>query len=290
MFLREFEIRRIAGQGAEINLRISGSGPPLLMLHGYPQTHVMWHKIAPRLAEKYTVVLPDLRGYGDSAKPESDASHSAYAKRAMASDMVTVMRTLGFERFRLAGHDRGARVAHRLALDHSNAVEKLALLDIIPTLQMYEATDQALATAYFHWFFLIQPAPFPEHFIGLDPAFFLGAMRALARRADAFTNEAFAEYLRCFSDPACIHASCEDYRAAATIDLQHDRNDAGRKLDMPVLLLWGDEGVVGRLFDPLAVWSQLANNLAGRGLPCGHFLAEEEPDLTYQALDEFMSG
>ncbi len=290
MLLPEFEIRRISGQGAEISLRIAGSGPPLLMLHGYPQTHVMWHKIAPSLAEKYTVVLPDLRGYGDSSKPKSDASHAAYAKRTMAADMVTMMQSLGFERFRLAGHDRGARVAHRLALDHPGAVEKLALLDIIPTLQMYEATDRALATAYFHWFFLIQPAPFPEHFIGLDPAFFLGAIRAQSRRADAFTDEAFAEYLRCFSDPACIHASCEDYRAAATIDLQHDRHDTGRKLEMPLLLLWGEEGVVGRLFDPLAVWSRLASDLVGRGLPCGHFLAEEEPDLTHQALDEFMSG
>jgi haloacetate dehalogenase len=279
----------MAGQGAEIHVQMGGSGPPLLMLHGYPQTHVMWHKIAPQLALRYTVILPDLRGYGDSSKPDSSPDHEPYSKRAMAADMIVLMNSLGFDRFRLVAHDRGARVAHRLALDHPKAVERLALLDIIPTLQMYEATDQALATAYFHWFLLIQPAPFPEHLIGCDPAFFLGAVRAQARCEEAFTPEAFSEYLRCFREPATIHASCEDYRAGATIDLVHDRADAGRKLEMPLLLLWGSKGVVGRLFDPLAVWSERADHVEGHSLPCGHFLAEEQPEQTLQALQRFLA-
>ncbi len=235
-----FEQDRIVTTGAEINLRKAGAGPPLLLLHGYPQTHVMWHKIAPALAERFTVVLTDLRGYGDSAKPPGGDGHPAYSKRAMAQDQVEVMTALGFDSFAVAGHDRGARVGHRLALDHPERVRKLALLDIAPTLAMYERTDMAFATAYYHWFFLIQPFDLPERLIGADPDFYLEKkIGKWSQSPGAFDPAALAEYKRCFRDPATIHATCEDYRAAASIDLDHDRADLDRKLACPVLALWG---------------------------------------------------
>jgi len=221
-----FQQDRITTTGAEINLRRAGEGPPLLLLHGYPQTHVMWHKIAPALAERFTVVLTDLRGYGDSAKPPGGDNHEAYSKRAMAQDQVEVMTALGFDSFAVAGHDRGARVGHRLALDHPERVSKLALLDIAPTLAMYERTDMAFASAYYHWFFLIQPYDLPERLIGADSDFYLEKKIGKWSRNDgAFTAAALAEYKRCFRDPATIHATCEDYRAAAGTDLEHDRAD-----------------------------------------------------------------
>jgi haloacetate dehalogenase len=275
-----FASRRIATAGAEISTAIGGSGPPLLLLHGYPQTHVMWHRVAPRLAEHFTVVATDLRGYGDSAKPAGEADHRAYSKRAMAQDQVEVMRALGFARFRLAGHDRGGRVAHRLARDHPGCVERLAVLDISPTAIMYEKTDQAFATAYYHWFFLIQPYDLPERLIGADPAYYL--KKKLGGWGSAgisiFDPRAYDEYERCFRDPALIHASCEDYRASATIDLEHDAADAGRRLECPLLVLWGARGVVQRLFDPIADWKRVANDVRGKPLPCGHYLAEEAPE------------
>jgi len=281
------------GVGATIACLVGGSGPPLLMLHGYPQTHAMWHRIAPALARRYTVVCADLRGYGDSSKPPSDASHAPYSKRAMAADMVAVMRALGHPRFRLVGHDRGGRVAHRLAVDHRDAVEKVAVLDIAPTLAMYEKTDRAFATAYYHWFFLIQPFDLPERMIGADPVAYLRTkIGGWGSGGTAFFDpRALAEYERCFSDPATIHATCEDYRAAASIDLEHDAADraAGRRVRCPLFALWGERGVVHRLFDPLAEWRAVADDVRGRPLPCGHYLAEEAPDATLAELEAFLA-
>lgn len=286
--LNGFESKRIQTSGSEIFLKQGGSGPPLLLLHGYPQTHVIWHKIAPVLAERFTVVAPDLRGYGDSGKPKTDANHTPYSKREMAQDMVEVMATLGFGRFRLVGHDRGGRVAHRLARDHGERVEKLAVLDIAPTLHMYETTDMRFASAYYHWFFLIQPAGFPEQMIGADPAFYLQTkLGAWGKTGDAITPEAYAEYLRCFSNPETIHASCEDYRASAGIDLAHDRAETN-KLPMPLLALWGEAGFVGGAYDVLATWREVAQNVRGHAVPGGHFLPEEAPDQTLTALLDFL--
>jgi haloacetate dehalogenase len=283
-----FAERRIAGAGAEIHLQIGGSGPPLLLLHGYPQTHAMWHRIAPALAERFTVVCSDLRGYGDSAKPDGGERHVNYSKRAMAADQVEVMRALGFPTFRLAGHDRGGRVAHRLCLDHPSAVERVAVLDISPTRIMYGRTDKAFASAYYHWFFLIQPFDLPERLIGADPVYYLRRkLGAWSGEADRFDPRALAEYERCFADPATIHATCEDYRAAAGIDLEHDAADAEARVGCPLLALWGSKGVVNRLFDPIADWGRVATDVRGRALPSGHFLAEEVPAQTLEALLDF---
>jgi haloacetate dehalogenase len=285
-----FTSTTVETSGAAIHVVHGGSGPPLLLLHGNPQTHVMWHKLAPRLAERFTVIAPDLRGYGDSAKPKSDAAHSAYAKRAMAADQVEVMRRLGFPRFRVAGHDRGARVTHRLCLDHPDAVEAAVVLDICPTATMYARTDKAFATAYYHWFFLIQPADLPERLIGAEPDFYLGRMLgSWARTEGVFTNEALAEYRRCFRQPEAIHAMCEDYRAAATIDLDHDAADADKRIECPLLVLWGEKGVVGRLFRPIEDWRDKARDVRGRALPCGHFLPEEAPEETLGELLRFFA-
>ena len=284
-----FARRRVRASGAEINVVMRGDGPPLLLLHGYPQTHAMWHRIAPRLAQYFTVVCADLRGYGDSGKPESEPDHRTYSKRAMAQDQVEVMQALGFPRFALAGHDRGGRVAHRLARDHRERIERLAVLDISPTAIMYGQTDMAFATAYYHWFFLIQPFDLPERLIGADPAYYL--RKKLGGWGSAglaiFDPRALAEYERCFHDPATIRATCEDYRAAATIDLEHDAADSQRKLDCPLLVLWGEKGVVHRFFDPISDWKSVANEVRGKTLSSGHYLAEEVPDATYAELLAF---
>ena len=286
-----FRTQRIATGGPTINARIGGEGPPLLLLHGYPQSHAMWHRIASTLASEYTVVCPDLRGYGDSDKPPGDADHAPYAKRAMAQDQVEVMAALGFERFGLVGHDRGARVAHRLCLDHAERVERVAVLDIVPTLTLFETTSQAVATGYYHWFFLIQPDGLPEHLIGLDPDFYLERKLGHWSAPDAvFDPDAVAEYKRCFRDPACIHATCEDYRAAASIDLDHDRDDRDRKVTCPMLVLWGLKGLMERYYDVIATWREKATDVRGQGIDCGHFLAEEMPDETLAALRPFLSG
>jgi haloacetate dehalogenase len=268
---------------------VGGHGPPVLLLHGYPQTHVMWHKVAPRLADQLTVVAADLRGYGDSSKPEGALDHSNYSKRVLALDQVELMRQLGFERFYLAGHDRGGRVAHRLAADHPTRVLKLATLDISPTRKMYESTNREFAQAYYHWFFLIQPKPLPEKLIGGNPHFYLlkkvgGGSAGLS----PFTPEALSEYLRCFT-PETIHGSCEDYRASAAIDLEHDAEDvqAGRKISCPMLVLWGKRGVVDRCFSPLSDWGEVAIDVRGRALNGGHYLAEELPDETVAELKAF---
>jgi len=283
-----FATHRIQTSQAEIRCVVGGDGPPLLMLHGYPQTHAMWHKVAPALAHRFTVVCADLRGYGDSSKPASDATHAAYSKRAMAADMVELMRDLGHARFFLAGHDRGGRVSHRLCLDHPQAVLRAAMLDISPTRTMFAKTDQAFATAYYHWFFLIQPFDYPERMIGANPAYYLQRKFGSWGTGTAhFDPRAMAEYERCFRDPATIHATCEDYRAAASIDLAHDAEDADRRVECPLLVLWGEKGVVHRLFDPLADWRAVAVEVSGRALPCGHYLAEEQPDATLEEFERF---
>jgi haloacetate dehalogenase len=280
-----------------IHYRMGGSGqgarPPLLLLHGHPQTHAIWHKVAERLAERHTVVCADLRGYGDSGKPEPVAGHLNYSKRAMAADMAALMTHLGFERFSVVGHDRGGRVAHRLAADHPDRVRRLALLDVAPTLAMYEQTSMAFAQAYYHWFFLIQPAPFPETLIGADPEFYL--LKTIGGRSAGlapFTAEALEEYKRCIKLPGTVRGICEDYRAAATIDLEHDRADiaAGRRLDMPLLALWGANGVIEKCFKPLDEWRKLANHVTGRALPSGHYIPEEAPELLLQELQSFLEN
>lgn len=285
-----FESGRQAVGDVSISFARGGDGPPLLLLHGYPQTHVMWHAVVPRLTRAFHVVCADLRGYGDSDKPESTADHATYSKRAMAADMVQLMASLGYPEFAAAGHDRGARVVHRLALDHAKAVTRAAVLDIAPTLHMFEATDQAFATAYYHWFFLIQPDGLPERMIGSNPAWYLREKlkRWSAPGAD-FDEAAVAEYVRCFSTPEAIHATCEDYRAAAGIDLDHDRADraAGRKVDCPLHVLWGARGLVGRTYDMLDVWRRYAHEVSGRALDCGHFLPEEKPKDVADDLERF---
>jgi haloacetate dehalogenase len=288
----DFRTERVDAAGVAVHAVVGGRGPALLLLHGYPQTHVIWHKVAQRLATRFTVVATDLRGYGDSGKPATDARHAPYSKREMARDQVAAMRALGFDRFLLAGHDRGGRVAHRLAVDHPAAVQKLAVLDISPTLAMYEKTDMAFASAYWHWFFLIQKAPIPEAMIGADPGFYLRhKMGDGAAGMKPFAPEAWAEYERCFT-PEAIHASCEDYRAAATIDLEHDRDDraAGRRVACPLLALWGAHGVVERCFRPLEDWGRVAADVRGRALPAGHYLPEEVPDRVVQEFESFFGG
>ena len=285
-----FEQKQIEVSGARINLVHGGSGPALLLLHGYPQTHCIWHRVAPRLAAHFTVVAADLRGYGDSSKPAGLPDHCNYSKRAMALDQVEAMQALGCNEFYLAGHDRGGRVAHRLALDHPQRVRKLAVLDISPTRIMLEQTDRALAKAYFHWFFLIQPTPFPETLIGADPEFFLKYQ--MGRRyggLKVFDPAAMAEYLRCFSDPATIHASCEDYRAAETIDLEHDAADEAAKVECPMLALWGKHGVIDEQFDCLADWRAKAREVQGCALDCGHYLPEEQPLEVARQLESFFA-
>ena len=284
-----FERRQIEAGGTTINLVKGGDGPPLLLLHGYPQTHTIWHKIAPRLAEEFTVVAADLRGYGDSGKPHGDSEHLAYSKRTMAQDQVEVMEQLGFDSFFLVAHDRGARVAHRLTKDHSQRVRKLALLDIIPTHRMFQVVNKEMATNTYHWFFLIQPYDFPERVIGADPDYFIRSrFQRVNNAATVFPPEAIDEYVRCFSDPAAIHGACEDYRAGASIDLVHDEADLEQKVTCPLLALWSATGYMGRTQDVLQVWRDYATDVRGHSLKCGHYLAEEMPEETYAAIRGFL--
>jgi haloacetate dehalogenase len=290
-----FEARRVDGAGATIACVVGGHGPPVLLLHGYPQTHAMWHRVAPALARTRRVVAADLRGYGDSSKPASDGTHAAYAKRAMAADMVAAMRALGHERFDLVGHDRGGRVAHRLAADHPEAVRRLAVLDIAPTYAMYTKTDLRFAKAYWHWFFLIQGGGRPERMLGADPdGYMMERFGGLGSGGTTFFDpRAVAEYLRCFRDPATIHATCEDYRASASIDLEHDAADraAGRRLRMPLLALWGERNAVTHeIYDTLAEWREVADDVRGHAVASGHYLAEEAPEATLAALRGFLDA
>ncbi len=292
-----FEAGHHAVGGIRLFARTGGrpGAPPLLLLHGFPQTHAMWRRVAQRLAADFRLVLPDLRGYGDSDTPDGGADHAGYAKRTMAADLHALMASLGHDRYAVAGHDRGARVAHRMALDRPQAVSKLCVIDIAPTLDMYDATDMTFARAYYHWFHLIQPAPLPERMIGADPMFYLH-WKLGGWGADGTGHvepAALAEYERSFARPQTIHAMCEDYRASAGIDLDHDRASraAGERIACDTLVLWGERGVVQRLFDPLALWrAQCAGTVSGQPMPAGHFIPEELPEATADALRGFFGG
>ncbi len=281
-----FTQRLVETSEASINLRHGGSGPPVLLLHGHPQTHAMWHRVAPRLAESYTIVCADLRGYGDSSKPPTTSDHEPYSKRAMARDMIEVMKALGFDRFAVVGHDRGGRCAYRMALDHPDRILALSVLDILPTYEHFARTDMAFAMGYWHWFFLAQPHPIPETLISSDPDTFY-----LRRGRTMFDPQALAEYRRCYTDPATIAAMCEDYRAGATIDMHLDEADkrAGRRIACPVQALWGLKNGLERWYDVLAVWREWADHVEGQGIDCGHYLAEEAPDETLAALEPFLA-
>jgi haloacetate dehalogenase len=293
-----FEARHHAVNGVELFARTGGraDGPPLLLLHGFPQTHAIWHRVAQRLADRFFLVMPDLRGYGDSSKPAGDGDHANYSKRAMAADMLALMESLGHPQFALVGHDRGGRVAHRLALDHPQAVAKLMLIDIAPTLDMYERTDMRLATYYYHWFHLIQPAPLPERMIGGNARFYLhwklggwGGSGGL----DHIEPEALAEYERCFCTAEAIHAACEDYRAAAGIDLEHDRasRERGDKVACEIHLLWGAHGVIEKLYEPMALWqAQCTATVSGHAMPAGHYIPEQLFAETAAAIGAFAAA
>jgi haloacetate dehalogenase len=278
-----FALEHVDVGEAMLRVRYGGSGPPLLLLHGHPQTHLMWHLVAQHLAGEFTLVMPDLRGYGRSSKPTTTDDHEPYSKRAMGRDMHALMRHLGHERFAVAGHDRGGRVAYRLALDHPESVPKLAVLDIIPTGEAFRRADMRFGLGYWHWFFLAQPYDLPERLIGANPeAYYF-------RNREPFASEALADYLACVNDPATIHAMCEDYRAAATYDFNLDEADrqAGRKLACPVLALWARQGQLERWYDVLAVWRDWADDVQGKALDCGHYLPEEAPAETAAALRAF---
>ena len=289
----DFERIQAQTRGAEINLVRGGDGPPVLLLHGYPQTHAMWHDVAPLLVDAgFTVVAADLRGYGDSSKPKGDEAHVTYSKRVMADDQAQAMVSLGFDRFAVVGHDRGGRVGHRMALDHPARVSKLAVLDILPTRHLFSTVDRDLAMAYYHWFFLAQPYDLPEKLIGGDPVYFLRKkLGGWGTGLDKFAPEAIAEYERCF-DARTIHASCEDYRAAASIDLSHDDSDRenGRTVSCPLLALWGKNGAMEELYDVREVWSHYADDSRGKPMDSGHFLAEESPEETAVELVAFLQA
>jgi haloacetate dehalogenase len=288
--LEGFTVRDIETSGARIHLRHGGTGPPLLLLHGNPLTHAMWHKIAPRLAQDFTVVATDLRGYGDSGKPDGGPHHAGYSFRAMAGDQLEVMTALGFDEFFVCGHDRGARVAHRMALDHGKRVRKVAFLDIVPTHHALTHIRKEWAVDAYHWFFMAQPYDYPERMLVA-----YGLERYIRKKLDkkgvgmgAFTSEALAEYIRCCT-PENIHAVCEDYRAALGIDFAHDEADLHRKLTMPALVLWGELSHVQRSFKPIEAWRERASEVRGRMLPCGHYPAEQAPDETYEELRAFFA-
>lgn len=277
--------------GLNIHCRIGGEGPPLLLLHGHPQTHVIWHKVADQLAENFTVVAADLRGYGDSDKPPASEASGSYSKRIMARDQLMLMQSFGFTQFSVLAHDRGARVAHRLALDHPDAVTRMILLDIAPTLAMYTQANEEFARAYWHWFFLIRPTPLPETLIEADPENYLRTvMGTRSAGMGPFTDDAFSEYLRCLKLPGAAIAICEDYRASAGLDLEHDQADidAGNKLKCPLLALWGEKGTVGRCFSPLHEWQKVALNVDGNALASGHYIAEEIPELLLEYTLDFL--
>lgn len=280
-----FTLTTIETDEVAIRLRHGGTGPPLLLLHGFPQTHAMWSKVAPRLATDFHVVCPDLRGYGGSGKPDSTPNHEPYSKRAMARDQVEVMKKLGFDRFLVAGHDRGGRCAYRLALDSPECVEKLAVLDIVPTGDTLRRADWRFGMGYWHWFFLAQAHPLPEKMISADPISFL------FRHGQGPSDfEAYEDYLQNARDPKAIHAMCEDYRAAVSVDFQQDQADRGtRRIACPTLVLWGARGVLPKWYDPLAIWKEWASDVRGEELDSGHYLAEEAPDATCDALRRFFS-
>jgi haloacetate dehalogenase len=295
-FFPGFKRLTVKTSGATINLVTGGQGPGLLLLHGYPQTHIIWRKVAPQLAQEFTLVMPDLRGYGDSSKPPDGENHSGYSKRAMALDQVEVMASLGFEKFPVVGHDRGGRVGQRMALDHPDRVEKLTVLDIVPTYKLFRHVTKEWATASYHWFFLIQPAPLPETLIGNSVEVWVNSQchhageqpPADKAHADVMSKEALAEYVRCFRNPGMIHAGCEDYRAGASIDLIHDAADIDRNISCPVLVLWADRSAIHRLYNVLDTWRERAPSAHGKAIPSGHFIPEERPDILLAELKTFL--
>lgn len=285
MGFENFQLSRIDVGEATLRVRHGGSGPPLLLLHGYPETHMMWGKIAGDLARDFTVVAPDLRGYGESSKPADVPDHETYSKRAMARDAVALMARLGFERFNVAGHDRGGRVAYRLALDTPQAVEKVSVIDIIPTADVWRLADKKFALGYWHWPFLAQRAPFPEHFIAADPVHF---MFRIANGAPIFEASAYADYVKALADPAVVHAMCEDYRAGAGYDVAADEADRGvRKIAAPLQVIWGSRSAVGSWYDVMALWRDWAVDVTGQSIEAGHFVPEEKPAETLAALRAF---
>jgi len=290
-FFKDFELKFVATERGKLRLRMAGDGPPLLMLHGNPQTHVMWHRVAPVLADHYTVICPDLCGYGQSFKPPASADHAAYAKTQMARDMIDLMSELGHSEFQLAAHDRGARVAHRMTIDNPDKIQKLALLDIIPTIEHFERTDMAFAMGYYHWFWFAQPHPFPESVINAAPEDWFNAHTSREPKEDGFFHaEALADYLNAARDPAMITGMCEDYRAAATIDMSVDKasRDAGKKITCPLLVLWGDKGKIGQWYDALEIWQSYSEaEVSGGPIPSGHYLAEEAPEEVLTQLRRF---
>lgn len=276
--------------GIKMRYAIGGSGTPLLMVHGHPHTHIIWRKAAPLLAKHFTVILPDLRGYGDTDKPQSTENHRPYSKREMAKDLIALMKLLHMPKFAFVGHDRGARVGHRLTLDYPEAVSKAVFVDIAPTSTMYELTNKEFATKYFWWFFLIQPEPFPEKLIGFDPEYFLHHhINGQLKIKGVLEEDAFQEYLRCYKNPDTIHAICEDYRAAATIDLEDDKADNDKKIQCPLYLLWGARGTVGKLYDVVQTWRDKALNVSGEALDCGHSPQEECPEVFFEKLLKFLA-
>jgi haloacetate dehalogenase len=291
----EFEQKRVVLPSEdgpiEIACQIGGSGPPLLLLHGFPQTKAIWHKVAPSLAKYFTVVASDLRGYGESSKPHGKNDHSTYSKRAMAADQHALMKSLGYDQFFLLGHDRGGRVSHRLAVDFPDSVLRLMVLDISPTLGMYEQTSMEFAKGYWHWFFLIQPEPIPETLIGANPEFWLKNHMGRHAGTGIFSPDRWNEYLAGASNPLSMHAMCEDYRAAATIDLVHDRADreAKKRIEMPLMVLWGEHGLVNKCFKPLEDWQKVAKNVSGKTVPCGHYIPEEMPELVIDEARSFFA-
>jgi haloacetate dehalogenase len=291
MFFPGFTLEQVDVQDGPIRLRRGGSGPPLLLLHGNPQTHAMWHAVAPELAKRFTVICPDLRGYGGSHKPPATPDHAPYAKKAMARDMVEVMEHFGHRRFLVGSHDRGARVAHRLALDFPDRVEKLAVLDIVPTIEHFERTDMSFALGYYHWFWFAQPHPFPEDLISAAPDIWFRTHTSREPKGEGFYHpDALADYLAAARNPEMIRGMCEDYRAAASIDLEHDRASraAGLKIQCPLLVLWGSKGKIGKWYDPLAIWRQYCSaEVTGGPVTSGHYLAEEAPGEVLQQFGRF---
>lgn len=294
MIFPDFSLEHVAVSAGKLRLRRGGSGPPLLLLHGNPQTHAMWHKVAPELAKKYSVVCPDLRGYGGSFKPPVSADHAAYAKREMARDMAELMERFGHLEFLVAAHDRGARVAHRLALDYPQRVRKLCVMDIIPTIEHFERADMKMALGYYHWFWFAQPHPFPENVISAAPdAWWRAHTSREPKPPDFFDKEALADYLSAVHDPEMIRGMCEDYRAAASIDLEHDRASraAGKKIRCPLLVLWGRKAKIEAWYDALAIWKNYcAAEVSGGPVNSGHYLAEETPGEVLERLTAFFSG
>ena len=296
-FFEGFKHERIQTSGATINLVHGGKGPPVLLLHGIPETYVLWRKVAPDLAQHFTLVIADLRGYGDSSKPPEGENHAAYSKRAMAQDQVEVMEHLGFRKFALVGHDRGGRVAHRMALDHADRLTRLAILDIVPTYMLYQHITKEFATTFYHWFFMVQPAPFPETVVGNSAEYFLRTLlfrlggEPPGESAPSWVGEAaFREYLRCFREPATLHGICEDYRAAASVDLVHDAADQNRKIECPLLVLWAEKGPFHRMYKVLDTWKECANDVRGQAMPTGHFLPEQIPGPLATELKAFLSA